>query len=653
MKYSRITIFFTILLFSTASMAAEKLLTIVHTNDMHSHFQGFSPEMDYQPLKAGADKTEGGWGRVATVIFKTRKEKANPVLVLDAGDFSMGSLFHMLTREEAFELRLMKAMSYDAITLGNHEFDIKPAGLAAMLQTAKAKGGLPQIVFASAIFDPAKPELKSLQEAFTETGVKPYTVLERSGLKIGIFGLFGKNAVEFSPFAKPLKFRDPVETARNMVDILRNSEKVDMVICLSHGGLRDNPKFSEDEILAKQVKGIDVIISGHSHTRLDKPILAGNTIIVQAWCYGKQVGILDMAWDNGKVTLKKYTPVSITSAIVADAAVQNMIDSFKQKLNVEFLAPLNLSYDQVLAETRWDLTINTEESPLGNLVADSIRRAVNKADSDPNDPSSRVVLAVESNGIIRDDLIKGRTGKINVGDLVRTFPMGIGPDNTMGYPLVSFYLYGFELKRAMEILTSVWPLKENEGYYLQISGIRFEYNPHRMFFDRVTKMEIGSEEEGYQPLDYSPSNKQLYRVAANIFNATFLKLVGQFTYSFLDIIPKDKNGQPINDLAKALVDADKSKPGIQELKEWLCLIDYVKSFKDINGNGLPDIPEKYAGKLNRVVAKPSWNPADLLSRAEKPTAIAVAAGLVVILLLAGVVITVVRKGSRSKLQGSR
>lgn len=642
-KCFRAAIILAVLFIASNSIAAEKLLTIVHTNDMHSHFQGFAPEIDYRPFDANADKTDGGWARVATVIFKTRREKTNPVLALDAGDFSMGSLFHMLTREEAFELRLMKTMGYDAITLGNHEFDLKPAGLAAMLRSAKAKDGLPPVVFASAVFDPAKPELKSLSDAFNEAGVKPYTVLERNGLKIGIFGLFGKGAMEFSPFAKPLKFSDPIETARNMVNLLRNREKADLVICLSHGGLQDDPKYSEDEILAKEVKGIDVIISGHSHTKLDKPILIGDTIIVQAWCYGKQVGIMDLAWDEGKVRLKHYTPVRINSAIVADAGVQKTIESFKQKLNAEFLAPYNLFYDQVIAETKWDVTNTAEESPLGNLLADSIRRAVNLADSDPRDPASLVRVAVESNGIIRDDLIRGLAGKVTVGDLTRTFPMGIGADQSMGYPLISFYLYGYEIKRAMEILTSIRPLKKNDDYYLQISGLKIEYNPRRMFFDRVTKMEIGAEEEGYQPLDYSKSNKQLYRVAANIYNATFLKMVGQFTYSFLEIIPKDRNGRPIDDLANALVDKDKSKPGVQELKEWLCLIDYVKSFKDADGNGLPDVPQKYAGKLGRIVEKPSFNPINLLSKAEKPTLIAAGMMLVVVLLLVGVVVLIKKR----------
>jgi 5'-nucleotidase len=224
----------------------------------------------------------------------------------------------------------------------------------------------------------------------------------------------------------------------------------------------------------------------------------------------------------------------------------------------------------------------------------------------------------------------------------------------MGYPLVSFYLYGYELKRALEILTSVRPIK-GDDYYLQISGLRFTYNPRRIIFDRVTGIEMGDEEEGYRPLDYGASNKQLYRVAANIYNATFLKLVGRFTYSMLDIVPKDKNGRAIEKLSTALVDADPSQPGVQELKEWQGIIKYVRSFPDVSGNSLPDIPGKYKGKLGRIVEKPSWNPVNLVSRATTPTLIVLAGlGIIVLLIVVIVVIVARRKiknGSGRRNQG--
>ncbi len=638
----RIAIILAAVLIFIAPAAAEKRITVVHTNDMHSHLQGFSPELDFRPFAENADRTLGGWSRVATVIRQTQKTRNHPVLVLDAGDFSMGSLFHILIREEAFELRLLAAMGYNAVTLGNHEFDLKPRGLAAILKTAKDRGGLPPIVAANPVFDRREPALAELEDAFVAAGVKPYLVLERDGLKIGIFGILGRGAVEVSPFAKPLTFRDPIDTARDMVNLLRRQEKADIVICLSHGGLADNPRRSEDLILAKEVPGIDVIVSGHSHTKLDKPLVVGNTLVVQAWCYGKQVGVMDLVWKEGKVALQNYAAVPVTSAIPGDKDIQRMIDGFKRQIDQDLLRPVGMSYDQVLAETRWDLANDAEESPLGNLIADSIRWYVNTTDPAAGDPAARVVVAVESNGIIRDNLLAGTTGKIILGDLFRTFPLGIGADDTMSYPLISFYLYGYEIKRALEILTSVRPFK-GDDYFLQISGLRFTYNPRRMIFDRVTGIEIGSEEDGYRPLDYSAANQQLYRVAANIYNAAFLKLVGRFTYGLLEIVPKDRSGRSIAKLSDARVDADPARPGVQELKEWQGLVTYVRSFPDANGNGLADIPDKYRGKLGRIVAKPSFNPVNLVYRPGKPTLIALAVLGGIVLFLAAVAVAIIKR----------
>lgn len=638
----RIAIILAAVLIFIAPAAAEKRITVVHTNDMHSHLQGFSPELDFRPFAENADRTLGGWSRVATVIRQTQKTRNHPVLVLDAGDFSMGSLFHMLIREEAFELRLLAAMGYNAVTLGNHEFDLKPRGLAAILKTAKDRGGLPPIVAANPVFDRREPALAELEDAFVAAGVKPYLVLERDGLKIGIFGILGRGAVEVSPFAKPLTFRDPIDTARDMVNLLRRQEKADIVICLSHGGLADNPRRSEDLILAKEVPGIDVIVSGHSHTKLDKPLVVGNTLVVQAWCYGKQVGVMDLVWKEGKVALQNYAAVPVTSAIPGDKDIQRMIDGFKRQIDQDLLRPVGMSYDQVLAETRWDLANDAEESPLGNLIADSIRWYVNTTDPAAGDPAARVVVAVESNGIIRDNLLAGTTGKIILGDLFRTFPLGIGADDTMSYPLISFYLYGYEIKRALEILTSVRPFK-GDDYFLQISGLRFTYNPRRMIFDRVTGIEIGSEEDGYLPLDYSTANQQLYRVAANIYNAAFLKLVGRFTYGLLEIVPKDRSGRSIAKLSDARVDADPARPGVQELKEWQGLVTYVRSFPDANGNGLADIPDKYRGKLGRIVAKPSFNSVNLVYRPGKPTLIALAVLGGIVLFLAAVAVVIIKR----------
>ena len=177
-------------------------------------------------------------------------------------------------------------------------------------------------------------------------------------------------------------------------------------------------------------------------------------------------------------------------------------------------------------------------------------------------------------------------------------------DDTMSYPLVSCYVYASEIKKALEVLTSIYPRK-GSYYFLQVSGLKFTYNPRRVIFDRVTRIWLGSEEEGYVPLDYSESNENLYRMATNIYDAAFLKFVGKYTYQILNIVPKDRKAAPVADLATSRVDADKSQPGIQELKEWVGLMEYIKSFPDTNGDGLPDIPDKYRGKLGRIIVEPA------------------------------------------------
>jgi 5'-nucleotidase/UDP-sugar diphosphatase len=646
----------TLLLLPSLLYGKEKLLTIIHTNDMHSHLLGFSPNLDYSPLTTGDDATLGGWARVATVIRSEKAKHANPVLVVDAGDFLMGSLFHMISREESLELCLMKEMGYDVITLGNHEFDLMPKGLARIITSAHQKRKLPEIVFSSAMFSQEDPEDNTLEEVFKKGLVKPYTVKEIQGIRIGFFGIMGKDAASVSPFAFPIKFRNPIEVSREMVKFLREKEKVDLVICLSHSGLSKDKSRSEDEQLAQEVSGIDIIVSGHTHTKLTQPLRVNQTIIVQAHAYGMNVGILDLAYENGRISLRQYTLVDVDDRIRGDEKIQRKIESYIGLVESKILKDHNLTFYKVVAKTDFDLTLTTDESNLGNLIADSIRWALNRIDYDQNDPTTKVVFAIESNGVIRDDLLKGRTGDIAVCDLFRTVPLGISRgDDSMGYPIITCYLYGHEIKKILEVVTSIYPKKGNK-FFLQVSGVKFKYNPNRMLFDRVTDISIGSEEDGFRHLDYSKSNKTLYRIASNIYNATFLSFVGGFTYGILDIVPKDRSGNPLVsakpkgnpfDLLLALrVDGDRQKPGIQELKQWVVLMDYVRSFQARDGDGIPDIPVKYKGKLGRIVKEPSWNPVHILSRGTSVTWIAFGAVIVILLALGSVTYLVTRKVKR-------
>jgi 5'-nucleotidase/UDP-sugar diphosphatase len=625
-----------VILCSCALGAQARRFTILHTNDLHSHLQGVSPELDYTPLEPGNDATAGGWSRLATAIEAERLARRNPVLTLDAGDFLMGSLFHMVAREQALELGLLKAMGYDAVSLGNHEFDLMPDGLARILSAAAERGALPPVLFASAVFDLQNPKDDSLERVFAAGLVQRYRVIEKEGVRFGLFAVIGNDAAEVSPFASPVSFRDAVETARELVALLREKEKADVVICLSHSGLSRDPDKSEDVLLARQVPGIDVIVSGHTHTRLQAPLQIGGAIIVQAWELGKQLGVLDCALEAGKVSLVGWKAVTLDDSRRGDPLIQARIDAAKQLLDRDILAAHGFSYAQVLAETGFDLKAAEAETGLGNLVADSIRWYVDRVDSDPADPSSRVTLAVESGGVIRDELLRGTTGRLTTADLFRVLPLGVGLDGSMAYPLISVYLSGAEIRKALEIVASVYPLKGSD-YFLQVSGVRFKYNPRRVLFDRVSRVEIGSDEQGWTRLDTSRRNAGLYRLVANYYNSAFLKVIGSFTFHILDIVPKDRNGAPIADLADARVDADPARPGIQETKEWVGLLEYVRRFPDTDGDGIPEIPARYSGPEGRIVRAPSLSPVALLAGAGYVTWTVIGAVVLVLAILAGVV----------------
>jgi len=641
----RITLTIAAVISAALPAAAQQRLTIVHTNDLHSHLLGAAPNIDYSPGVIDDDQTLGGFARLATVIGRIRREREQPVIVLDAGDFMMGSLFHMLSRERAFELRLMHRMGYDAVTLGNHEFDLKPRGLARILASARRYDGLPPIVAANLIFDPGDKD-DDLESAFAAGLILPYRILERAGLRIGIFGLMGKDAAEVAPFASPVRFADPIDSARTMVKKLREEEKADMVICLSHSGLNPVPDRSEDELLAREVAGIDVIVSGHTHTRLDRALVVGNTVIVQAWEHGKQAGVLDLVRQADKFAPAGYQAIAIDDRIPGDPQISQAIAAFEAEINREVLAPKGVGFEQTIAGTDFDLTITTSESNLGNLIADAIRWDVNRHLAAMPDGGG-VSVGVISNGVIRDPIVKGPTGAVAVCDVFRAVPLGIGFDEaeTMGYPLIAVHVYPSELKKALEILTSIYPLKGSD-YYLQLSGVRFSYNPRRMIFDRVTEIWLGDEETGYRRLDYSAGNKSLIGIAADIYNATFLKVIGNFTWHILDIVPKDRNGQPIRDLNAARVDADPARPGVQELKEWQAVIAYIRQLRDADADGLPDVPDRYRGVLQRQIVAASLNPVALLKRGSWLTWTVCSVLLLGIAFVAGTMVIAWRKWRR-------
>jgi len=216
----------------------KKTFTILHTNDMHSNFIGMGPASDYTPFTLNDDKTTGGYARIATVIATRKKARASqgPVLILDAGDFSMGTPFAAASREIGGELQLMSRMGYDATTFGNHEFDLGPDGLGKAMGVASKAGKIPAVLSSNSDFSANDATLTGLRQLSKAGLIRRYLVIERGGIRFGLFGVLGKEAQIYTS-GGAAKFPDPIESAKAVVKILRETEKVDVVIALSHCGV--------------------------------------------------------------------------------------------------------------------------------------------------------------------------------------------------------------------------------------------------------------------------------------------------------------------------------------------------------------------------------------------------------------------------------
>ena len=249
----------------------KKTFTILHTNDMHSALIGMGPAADYTPFTLNDDATRGGYARLASLIATRRQTRGGdgPVLTLDAGDFSMGTAFAAATRETGGELQLMSRMGYDATTFGNHEFDLGPDGLGKAIAVAAKAGRVPAILVSNTIVAGTDATLADLQRLTKRGVIRRYLVIERGGMRFGVFGVIGKEAISVTVGAGAAKFADAIETAREVVKVLRETEKVDVVIALSHGGVvkGKDGRYTEGEDveLARDVPGIDVVISGQPH----------------------------------------------------------------------------------------------------------------------------------------------------------------------------------------------------------------------------------------------------------------------------------------------------------------------------------------------------------------------------------------------------
>lgn len=612
----------------------EKSVDIMFLHDTHSHLNEFATVED------GKTQVLGGFAKLKTLINEQKEENPD-TLILDAGDFAMGTLVQVMYEEEASELRMLGELGVEVTTFGNHEFDYRAEGLANMLNSAVTSGDvLPAIVVCNVDWETMESqglteEQQLLKTAFESSNVKDYVVTEKNGVRIAVIGVFGKDALD-CVVDPPLLFEDPVEAVKDTVEEIKISEDVDMIACVSHCGTWADAAKSEDELIAKAVPEVDLIISGHTHTKLDKPIVHGDTYIVSASEYGKYLGDMSFVQKaDGRWELENYDLILVDESVEKDPATQEKVDGFMKNVDEKYLAQFGFTKDQVLAYNEYDFATSQEvgelhtELNLGSIMADAYTYAVeNMSDTDPNPVDVTVVPA----GTIRDTYAKGN---ITVENVFNSFSLGIGEDEIPGYPLISVYLTGEELKLVAEIDSSISDLMTTARLYTD--GLYWEYNPHRMILNKATDIYICDQNEQRVEIE----DDKLYRVVTDFYSSQMLAGVTDLSYGLLKLEPKFADGTPIENYEDAIVMA-----GNQELKAWVAIAEYMDSFEDTDGDGVGEVPAKYDTEEGRKVVDDSKSIFKRINHLNKFTFLIIAILSLVILILVIIILglwTIIKK----------
>ncbi len=563
-----------------------KDITILFTHDLHSHLLP-------SPNESGEGEY-GGYARLMTAI-KEQKAKDSNALLVDGGDFSMGSLFQTAFPTSAIELRMMGAMGYDVTTFGNHEFDYLQTGLKSMLNAAVESGErLPSIVCANYL-PPVKGQQSydpEIWQAYNDYGVKDYVIIERGGVYYAVFGLFGVDADDCAPNSG-MVFEDPTAVAKKTVQAAVDEcesayGKHPVVICLSHSGTSDGE--GEDYELAKAVDGIDVIVSGHTHTTLEEPISVNGTVIVSADEYGKNLGVLKLKQKGDSVSLVSYELVPINEKIEDDAEIAVLTEQYKKTVEDDYLSKYGFTFDQVLLQNPYEFETDDEvsatqhESAVCNVYSDAYKWAVEKA------TGRKVDVAITAAGVIRGSLPRG---SVTVSDTFNVASLGVGTEGE----LVGIYLTGKDIKNAIELDASIQPMMSTAQLFM--SGVEYSFNKYRMIFNKVDYAMFRADDGTLTEIE----DDKLYYVVAGMYMGQMLGTVEETSMGILSITPRDKQGNPIatDDLVKHVI---KDKHG-NPLKEWYAIADYLCSMEG-------EMDERYASTDGRKVVYASLNPVKLL-----------------------------------------
>jgi 5'-nucleotidase len=464
-----------VLALTAGAAAAEFKLTILHTNDIHSRIESINK---YDSTCGAEDEAEGKcFGGVARIMTKVTERRAalegQNVLLLDAGDPFQGSLFYT-TYKGAAEAEFMEAIGYDAMAVGNHEFDDGPAGLEKFVDAVS--------------FPVISGNLDLTSEPALKGKVGNHVVLEVGGEKIGIISALATDTVETSSPGPNVVFQDEIESLQADVAALE-AEGVNKIIALTHVGL---PKDLE---IAEKVAGIDVVVGGHSHTLLsntsDKaagpyPTMAGDVPVVQAYAYSKYLGELTVTFDDaGNVTAAEGEPILLDASVTPDADIAARV--------AEMGAPIEEMKTRVVAETTEAVEGSREacrsgECAMGNLVADAMLARVK---------DQGVTIAFQNGGGLRASIDQG---EVTMGEVLSVLPF----QNTLS----TFQVTGQTLIDALE--NGVSQIEDGAGRFPQVAGMKFAFDASKEAGARVSDVMV---KEGESWTEIDPA--KTYSVVSN------------------------------------------------------------------------------------------------------------------------------------------
>lgn len=501
-----------------AAGPGEVEVTILQTSDLHHHANG-SDHVGLDVDPATGTSTSGAYARIASYVEFVRSSTNHPVIVVDSGDWTMGTLYDLTLGNRPLALAFLDAMRYDAVTLGNHEFDYSPRGLAQILSRAQSSFGFKTPIVASNMNLQGNADLapyfgagKAIQTSY----VKQLP----NGLKVGFLGLMGE-AAALDALSSPVTFA-PLSSSypsiQSMVDTLRTDGGADLVIALSHSGTSAAGTSGEDVDLAKHVRGINVIASGHTHTPLASSIAVSNgnwtTQIVDAGAFGTNVARIDLriAGPGGASSAKKSSNVamsnlslsSLRAGLGPDAATTALINSIDLQLNAGLAPVLSQSFPDynpatlgkgiyhpvgTAAQTMVSNAINPVPSPngLGDLAADSVRNVPNailaqtlaavggKPENLPGYDFTPYQAGVVATGVLRGRLPSGVP--LTFADIYDVLPLGISPDAAqslpVGFPLVSAYVDPDDFRKIAALQLVAQSNLVASDFYINLSGVQY------------------------------------------------------------------------------------------------------------------------------------------------------------------------------------